>query len=325
MEIDYELPIDITAINNTGKTYQKELKSLPKQDALSVLKHFSMLVGIKDSTTISEVEESDEGSGKYTGEFNKLRKSGKVTPRTLTVYPCVHEVCDEPERYRRTFLNETVNEETAHPFERWLIEHELGNASQNLYNVLATAVRSEVETDVALKDSFNGFLTILRAEVAASKITTAIGNLFQFTAVLSAVNIGDQLKALYRSLPDKTKEGQTLMLMSVTHGEMYDDWYKANHDAPPAVDVAGQTSLEGSNGKCKMIRLSNMPSDTDEIFITVDKNLTWATDKLSDMKNLKAFPSGNPYKFTASMKYVFGLQFESINPRKLCFSKKFAG
>lgn len=323
--MDLTKPIDITAINNTGKQYQKELRTLARYDALSILSKFKMISGVKDSTQVSEVQHTDEGSGKYNGIFNAARKSGTIVPRTLTVYACVHEVADEPERYRRTFLNETLSEKTKHPFERWLIEYELGNASENLYNVLATAVRSEVAGNVALSNAFNGFLTILRAEVTAGNISVALKNQFQFTAVLSKTNIGDQLKAMYRSLPAILKEKGVTMFMSIEHGEMYDDWYKANHDAPPAVDVAGQTTLEGSNGKCKMERLGCMPYADDEIFITIADNIVWGTDDMNDMKTLRAFESGNPYLFTAVMKYQFGMQFESIHPRKLCFSKKFAG
>lgn len=322
--MDLTTPIDITAINNTGKQYQKELRTLPKYDALAVLKYFQMITGVKDSTMISEAQHTDEGSGKYTGTFNADRKSATIVPRELKVYACVHEVADEPERYRRTFLNATMSEQTAHPFERWLIEFELGNAAENLYNVLATASRSEDAGDVALANAFDGFLTICRNEVTAGNISVANGNQFQFSAALSKTNAGDELKAMWRACPDKLKEAGARMYMSVTHAEMYDDWYKANHDAPPAVDTAGQTSLEGSNGKCTIIRLSNMPSADDEIIITTDMNITWGTDNPSDMKNLKAFNSGNPYKFTANMKYVFGLQFESIHPRKFMFSKKAA-
>lgn len=323
--MDLTKPIDITAINDTGKQYQKELRTLAKYDAMSVLSKFKMITGVKDSTQISEAQHTDEGSGKYTGEFNSNRKSATIVPRTLKVYSCVHEVADEPERYRRTFLNETLSEKTKHPFERWLIEYEIGNASENLYNVLATAVRSEEVADVALEDSFDGFLTILRAEVTAGNISVAKKNQFQFTAVLSKTNIGDQLKAMWRSVPAILKNKGAEMFMSLEHSEMYDDWYKTNHDSPPNVDVAGQTILEGSNGKCTLVALSDMPFADDEIFINAKDNLTWGTDDPNDMKNLRAFESGNPYKFTAVMKYQFGLQFESIHPRKLCFSKKFAG
>jgi len=44
--------------------------------------------------------------------------------------------------------------------------------------------------------------------------------------------------------------------------------------------------------------------------------MVYGTDKLSDMKAMKAFNSGNPYLFTAAMKYVFGTQFVSIHQRE---------
>jgi hypothetical protein len=34
--------------------------------------------------------------------------------------------------------------------------------------------------------------------------------------------------------------------------------------------------------------------------------MVFGTDKIEDMKNMQAFESGNPYKFAAAMKYIFG-------------------
>lgn len=326
--MDLTKPIDITAVNNTAKTYDKDIRTLDKLDAMKILQYFKMRPGVRGSVEITEAQHTDEGSGRYTGTFKSDRKSGTLVPRTLAVYPCVHEVADEPERYRTMWLSEVVSgklDPNTHPFERWLIEFEIRNASENLYNVLATADYSTQSGNVALSYAFNGFLTILRDEVAANKITTALGNLHQLTAALSASNIGDQLLAMYRSAPQTLKERESIMFMSVTFGEMYDDWYKANHDAPPAVDTSGQTVLEGTNGKCKIVRLSCMPDTDDEIILTVPGNGVWGTDNPADMKNLVAFPSGNPYLFTAAMKYLFGFQWESIHKRKLILSKKFAG
>lgn len=326
--MDLTKPIDITAVNNTAKTYDKEIRTLDKLDVAKILQHFKLRPGVRGSVEITEAQHTDEGSGKYTGAFKSDRKSGTLVPRTLQVWPCVHEVADEPERYRTMWLSEVVSgrlDPNTHPFERWLLEFEIGNASENLYNIFWTATRSEDPANVSLAHAFNGPLTILRSEVTAGKISAAIGNLFQFSAVLSAANIGNQLLAMYRSAPQTLKEKSSVtMHMSVAHGEMYDDWYKANHDAPPAVDVAGQVVLEGTNGKVKIQRYSSFPSDNDEVILTVDGNGVWGTDKPSDMKDLKAFPSGNPYLFTAAMKYLFGTQFESIHPRKLILSKKFA-
>jgi len=325
--MDLTKPIDITAVNNTAKTYDKEIRTLDKLDALKVLQYFKLRPNVRGSVEITEAQHTDEGSGRYTGTFKSDRKSGTLVPRTLTVYPCVHEVADEPERYRTMWLSEVVSgkiDPMAHPFERWLIEFEISNASENLFNVLATADYSTDPANVTLGHAFDGLLTILRDEVTAGNISVAKGNQFQFTEVLSKLNIGDQLLAMYRSAPQTMKDRpEIIMAMSTTFAEMYDDWYRANHDAPPQVDTAGQTVLEGTNGKCKIIRLSCMPDTADEIILTVPGNGVWGTDNPNDLKNLVAFPSGNPYLFTAAMKYLFGFQWESIHPRKLILSKKF--
>ena len=103
MAMDLKTPIDITEVIGAVKEHQDLLTTLDAEEAGMVLQHFTPIPGVKDSivlgrTTLGKV------SRKYTGQFVGTKEAGKIVPRTLTVYPCVMEMDDEPERYRRQVL-----------------------------------------------------------------------------------------------------------------------------------------------------------------------------------------------------------------------------
>ncbi len=319
--MDYTKPIDIQAILNTAKKYDKDIKTLVTLDVLDLLKEFGLRTGFKESIDIHEFQHAFGVSKKYDGDFKGDKKIGNIVKRTLKIYPIVYEMKDEPERYRETFLAEVATGKVLEttPFELWLIQRGIEGAAEELYNVLFTAVRSEDELEPGIEFSFNGIETIIAADITAGLIAAGHNNLFDAGAAFTAANIGDKLKLMWRSSHQTMKRKGGIMYMSENMGEMYDDWYKTNHENPPQLDVAGQLFLEGSNGKCQIKRLGCI--ENQRVILTQDTNLTYGTESLNDMKNLKPFVSGSPFHFTAVMKYAFGVQIESIHHRKFITSK----
>jgi hypothetical protein len=324
---DLTKPIDITLVNDTAKRYLKELKSLEKLAAAEVLQHFTPMLGIQDSLVITYIEHKNI-SGKYTGEFKGDKQIGIAVPRTLVVKPCVAEMADEPERYRRSYITAIAGglEVNKHPFEKWLLQYGIEVASEELVDAIYQAKYDADVAKVSLMDAFDGIGTIIAAEIAkadAEGLKLVNKNLFDFNVVVDKTNIGDVLLAQYRSAHTTMKRKGSVMIISEDMGEMYDDWYKANHDRLPNLDTAGQQFLEGTNKKCQLIRWTNI--NDGKVILTRKKNLVFGVDKLSDMKSMKAFNSGNPYMFTAAMKYVFGVQFASINHRELIIGTTLEG
>jgi hypothetical protein len=112
------------------------------------------------------------------------------------------------------------------------------------------------------------------------------------------------------------------MWLSEDTGDLYDDWYRDEHDNPPMVDQAGQTFLEGTNGRVRLRRTGAFPAGSQRVLLTTRENMVYGTDQLADMKAMQAFVSGNPYKFTAAMKYVFGTQFFSVHEREFAVNDR---
>lgn len=313
---DLKKPIDISAFNTVAKKYQKEIKPVHMLAAGDVLKHMTPKSGVRGSLVLTKMDKGSV-SRKYDGTFKADKTVGTPEQRTLSVYPVVAEVSDEPEKYRRTFIDEIYTEGVAggdatdHKFLKWLLQFTIGVSSEELYYAVWQAKYDEDKA--GLLDSFDGVETHIDAAITAGDISVAKKNLYDAGGLFTAANIGDKLKAMWRGAHATMRQRGGTMYLSQDLGDMYDDWYVTEHDKPPMVDASGQTTLEGSNGKCKLVRLSCI--NNQRVVLTDKSNLKYGFDKASDMKSMKAFNSGNPYLFTAFMKYVFGTQIESVNHR----------
>jgi len=321
--MDLTKPIDISSVNNTAVKYQKEIKTLDMLDASRMLQHFAMISGVTDSIVLSHMIPGDANSRGYDGTFTADKKVGTIVPRTLTVRPIVYEIADEPERLRRTFLTEIRGVvENQEAFYRWLIEWCLAKASEELYNVLMSADFDSVNAGNGISLAFDGLETIIADEITATNISAANGNYYDGGTAFTSSNIGTLLLAMWRSAPASFREKGGIMMLSSELGDMYDDWYRTEHDAPPMIDTAGQIHLDGSNGKCIIDRQPNISNQ--RVVLFRKGNIVYGVDKMSDMKSLKAFNSGNPYKFTATMKYVFGLQIVTLDKSMFITNKLYS-
>ena len=323
--MDLTKPIDITAVIGAVKKHKDLMTSLDAEQANDILQHFTAIPGIKDSLTLGRTELM-KVSRKYTGQFIGHVSAGKIVPRTLKVYPCVMEMDDEPERYRRTYITEVKGglDPKSHPFEIWLINYGIKCASQDLHDVLLIADYDSDTTKTGLDTSFDGPFTILMDEVAEETISEEIGNMFA-TGKLTRANIGTELLKMYRHMPNTFKKKKDIkMYISHDLGEMYDDWLDDQGVlvTGSGAETAGQQFLRNSNKKVELVRLTGMPDGSQFVLLTTKANVCYGYDKDGDFKRLVPFESGNPYHFTAAGKYVLGFQFVTIDPSDLCINDR---
>lgn len=314
--MDYTTPIDITAVLEAVREHQDLLVTLDAEQAGDILQHFTPMPGVKDSITLGRTT-LGKISHKYTGQFLGQLAAGKIVPRTLVVYPCVMEMSDEPERYRRAYITEVKGglDPNSHPFEVWLNNYGIKSASKELHDVILTAKYDADSKKTSLADSFDGPLTIIQKGITNGDISDANGNLYTGMETLTAANIGTELLKMYRAIPQTMKKYEVQMQISVDLGEMYDDWLDAQGTliTGSGAETAGQQYLRNTNHKCKLIRMSGMPEGSQFVWITIKENQFYGYDKESDMNTIKPFNSGNPYLYTAAGKYVLGFQFATFD------------
>lgn len=317
--MDLTKPINIQAVIGAVKEHRDLLTTLDAEAASSVLQHFTAIPGVKDSlvlgrTTLGKI------SRKYTGQFVGTKEAGTIVPRTLVVYPCVMEMDDEPERYRRTYITEVKGglDPNSHPFEVWLLNYGIKSASKELHDIMLTAKLDDEKTD--LTDSFNGLCTIIEDEKVKGNIAKGNGNVYQ-TGAFSRADIGTKLLEMWRAMPKtfRDKSDQKLYI-SADLGDMYDDWlndqgYMVLNNI---TETTGQKYLRGTNGKLEIVRLTNLPEGSQFAMITTKLNVVYGYDTDSDFQSLMPFESGNPYHFTAAGKYVLGFQLVSLDKSEMC-------
>ena len=313
--MDLTTPIDITAVIGAVKKHRDLLVTLRTEAAGDILQHFTAISGVKDSITLGRTT-LGKISHKYTGKFIGQVSNGKIVPRTLKVYPCVMEMDDEPERYRRTYITEVDGglDPNKHPFEIWLINYGIKCASKELHDVLLVAKYDADAEKTGLDTSFDGLLTIIETEKTAGNISTKLGNMHQ-TGVFTLADVGDKLLAMWRKMPQKFRKEGGKMYLSLDLAELYDDWLdnQGTLVTGSGAETAGQKFLRQTNGKCEIVRLSGMPEGSQFVMITTKENVVYGYDKPSDFSRLVPFASGNPYHFTAAGKYVIGWQLVTLD------------
>lgn len=318
--MDLTKPIDITAVNAAVVKHKNVMVSVNRQMAADVLKYCTPMPGITNSITLGKVE-GGAISKKYSGVFLGTDNLGKVVPRTLTVYPVVAEMADEPERYRRSFITEVIGglDLNKHPFEVWLMQHGISIASEELHNGLFIAKYDTDPEKKKLENSFDAWGAILEAEKTATKIAVNIGNMYP-TGPMNATNIGQKLLEMWRAMPKTFRKKQAVLWISEDLGDDYDDWMESETIQLPGTDESQITYLKKTNKRVQIIRTNAFPDGSQFALLTTKANMVYGYDKESDLTGMRAFPSGNPYLFTATMKYVFGCQFVSIHPSELCIN-----
>lgn len=314
--MDLTKPIDIQQVNNTAVQYANMLVPLNMMALNDVLMHCTPILGVQDSIKLGKVEH-DSIAKKYTGTFTGDKALGTVKPRTLTVYPLVAEIADEVERYRRSFITAVAGglDPMKHPFELWLLQHGINLASEDMfYHVFDARYNSGIANDIAA--GFDGWLSIIDDDISDGAIAAAEKNLYVGEEVITRENVGDYLLDMWRSSHKALRNLKTKLWISLGIADLYDDWYRDEHDNPPFVDQAGQIFLEGTNNMVELVRTAALPAGCKKVILTTKENMVYGLDKPEDMKKMVAFSSGNPYKFTAAMKFVFGTQFISIHERE---------
>lgn len=322
MAMDLTSPIDIQAVIGACKKHKDLLVTLDAEQAGDILKHFTPIPGIKDSITLGRTT-LGEISHKYTGKFIGQVSNGKIVPRTLKVYPCVMEMDDEPERYRRTFITEVKGGlyPQEHPFEVWLNNYGIKCASKELHDIMLTADYDADVTKTELATSFDGILTIVGDEKTAGNISAANGNLFG-TGAFTLADVGTKLLNMWRHMPSLFKKSGGKMYISDDLGELYDDWLdnQGSLITGSGAETAGQQYLRNTNKRCELVRLSGMPAGSQFVMITTKENICFGYDKEGDFRRLIPTTNGAPYHYTAAGKYILGFQFVTIDKSEFCIN-----
>ena len=163
-------------------------------------------------------------------------------------------------------------------------------------------------------DLFDGFDTITEKEIAASAIASDLGNYMKIDEAITSANAVDVAKSILFSLDPRLRKEELYMFCSQDFADKYNEGYLMTHGGIAYNQQYDQTSVEGSNGRLKIIPLYNK-MDSKFIHVCPKSNMLVGYDQMGDVENILV-KEYEPFILSYIATMFFGVQFESIDKRR---------
>lgn len=163
-------------------------------------------------------------------------------------------------------------------------------------------------------DLFDGFDTITENEIAAGAIAADLGNYMKIDEAITSANAVDIAKSILFSLDPRLRKEELYMFCSQDFADKYNEGYLMTHGGIAYNTQYDQTSVEGSNGRLKLVPLYNK-MDSKYIHVCPKSNMLVGFDQMGDVENIMV-KEYEPFILSYIATMFFGVQFESIDKRR---------
>ena len=163
-------------------------------------------------------------------------------------------------------------------------------------------------------DLFDGFDTITENEIAAGAIAADLGNYMKIDEAITSANAVDIAKSILFSLDPRLRKEELYMFCSQDFADKYNEGYLMTHGGIAYNTQYDQTSVEGSNGRLKLLPLYNK-MDSKYIHVCPKSNMLVGFDQMGDVENIMV-KEYEPFILSYIATMFFGVQFESIDKRR---------
>lgn len=163
-------------------------------------------------------------------------------------------------------------------------------------------------------DLFDGFDTITENEIAAGAIASDLGNYMKIDEAITSANAVDVAKSILFSLDPRLRKEELYMFCSQDFADKYNEGYLMTHGGIAYNTQYDQTSVEGSNGRLKLVPLYNK-MDSKYIHVCPKSNMLVGFDQMGDVENIMV-KEYEPFILSYIATMFFGVQFESIDKRR---------
>ena len=165
------------------------------------------------------------------------------------------------------------------------------------------------------QDLFDGFDTITDKEIASGAIAKEEGNFLKLDEAVSKANAVDIAKEILFSLDPRLRKEECYLFCSQDFADKYNEAYQISHGGLVYNKEYGQISVEGSDGRLKLVPLYNK-ADSKYLHICPKKNMLVGFDQMGDIESIMVKEYA-PFVLTYIATMFFGVQFESIDKRRL--------
>ena len=311
----FEAGVKITdeGLAKSAHVYRKQLLMMPMKGLQSSLQHMTPRPGVRGMETVGQLD-GDIQLGPY-DESREDKTQVEIVPRTLQTYLGSVVKKFSPNSVASTIYGSLMTKGEALKsvdITAQVLFFLAAKMGANINRVLWSAVRSDVGTQS--KDLFNGFDTITDTEKKAENISTGNGNLFTLEKI-TASNAVDQLKALYRAADDELQSVPTKLFVPWGVYHAYVDDYQNTVGSIPYNTSFDKKFLEGSNGLCELVPLSNK-KDCKYIQLTTQSNLLVGYGNGGDEEKILV-EKHHAFKLDFVATMFFGVQFETLSKERL--------
>lgn len=317
-----EILITPDALNESARKFRSELLLMPIIGIKSSLAHMSLRTGIRYEEVVGQLD-GDIQLHPFTGEMDYGNNpAGKG--RTLKTYLGSTELLVLTQSLLSSIYGTAVTKGDALknvPINKAIMALVMSKISKGLNLCLFNAVRNDA--GVTTNSLFDGFDTITAAEIAAAKITVALGNEYDFAEAIDNTNAVDLLKAYYRAASDELQDTEkTKMFIPRAIYNAYNDDYQVTVGAAPYNREFKKTFLEGSDNSCELVPLVGK-KDSPYLHLTTKSNMLVGVNQVGEEEKIEVRRGDNAYKTQFVTTMFFGTQLETLSPERLLVGKLF--
>ena len=312
------ITISDTELKKSATKYKQQLIITPIISASRTLQHMSGRPGIAGRLVVGQLS-GDIELGPYNA--SRVDENGvTITPRVLETYlGSVVKRFDPNEAAKTIWGLLTAQGEglkTA-DISQQVLTYFASRLGKSLGDCIWGAVRNGSGTKT--KDLFDGFDTITKKEIDSNKISTTVGNLYEFAEEITKTNAVEMLQSFYESASDELQDQETKLYLPVSVYNAYKKDYQVRFNGVPYNTSYEKVYLEGSNGKCELVPMSSKKGSP-YLHLTTASNMLYGYGAGLSDENI-AIEKHHEFLLSYVSTMYFGVQFESISKELLCVGK----
>lgn len=312
------ITISDAELKKSATKYKQQLIITPIISASRTLQHMSGRPGIAGRLVVGQLS-GDIELGPYNA--SRVDENGvSITPRVLETYlGSVVKRFDPNEAAKTIWGLLTAQGEglkTA-DISQQVLTYFASRLGKSLGDCIWSAVRND--SGEKTKDLFDGFDTITKKEINASKISTAEGNLYEFGEAITKTNAVEMLQSFYESASDELQDQETKLYLPVSVYNAYKKDYQVRFNGVPYNTSYEKVYLEGSDGKCELVPMSSKKGSP-YLHLTTASNMLYGYGAGLSDENI-AIEKHHEFLLSYVSTMYFGVQIESISKELLCVGK----
>jgi hypothetical protein len=307
-------------LNTAAQKFRKELLIMAVLGLAQTLEHMTLRTGVRYKETVGQLSGPVELMP-YTGSLDDADDSMVINGRDLETFLGQAIKLFDPNTLISSLYGAAVTKgeglkdlDINKAVLTLMMRKISGGLNKSIFNGVRNAAG---KTTSAL---FNGFDTIVAAEIIANNITVAKKNRYDFAEAITASNAVDMLKAFYRASSDELKSEVSKLVMPQTIYDAYCDDYQLTVGAAPYNKEFKKTFLEGSDNRCELVPLIGK-KDAPYLEITTKENLLVGVNQQGEEEQIEVRRGDNPFKLQFVTTMFFGTQFETLSPERLLVGK----